>query len=251
MPWAPPIRLAKFFTASAVMTMPRATFKPSLIKEEIPLLSRCRAPALFQSSLLIGDDETALRVARDVAGSNNKFLSAEGWYTLARGYLAKGRLERADEAFKNTLTVNPVYGDLLKVDLLAGLLSFERGNYLDAVSHFQRHADDIPSLYYSIACFCQMKDIAKAVSSYQKLLSTAKKGIWVDRARILIGEAIYQTKDYDLAMTFFGPVSRRDAAPDCASWRSTVWPALIFKKRITAAANSRFRIYCANSPTTR
>ena len=167
-----------------------------------------------QSALLLGDDETALRLARDVAGSSNKFLSAEGWYTLARSYLAKGRLERADESFKNTLTVNPVYGDLLKVDLLAGLLSFERGNYLDAVSHFQRHADDVPSLYYSIACFCQMKDIAKAVSAYQKLLSSAKKGVWVDRARVLIGEAIYQTKDYDLAMTFFGPVSRRDALPE-------------------------------------
>jgi TolA-binding protein len=169
---------------------------------------------LSQSSLLLGDDEAALRVARDVAGSNNKFLSAEGWYTLARSYLAKGRLERADEAFKNTLTVNPVYGDLLKVDLLAGLLSFERGNYLDAVSHFQRHPDDVPSLYYSIASFCQMKDIAKAVSAYQKLLASAKKGVWVDRARILIGEAIYQTRDHDLAMTFFGPVSRRDALPE-------------------------------------
>lgn len=167
-----------------------------------------------QSALLLGDDETSLRVARDVAGSSNKFMSAEGWYTLARGYLARGRLERADEAFKNTLTVNPVYGNLLKVDLLAGLLSFERGNYLDAVSHFQRHGDDIPSLYYAIACFCQMKDIAKAVSAYQKLLASAKKGVWVDRARILIGEAIYQTKDYDLAMTFFGPVSRRDASPE-------------------------------------
>jgi TolA-binding protein len=51
------------------------------------------------------------------------------------------------------------------------------------------------------------------VSAYQSLLGQAKKGIWVDRARILIGEAIYQTKDYDLAMTFFGPVSRKDAVP--------------------------------------
>ena len=85
---------------------------------------------------------------------------------------------------------------------------------MDAAAHFQRHSDNIPSLYYSIACFCQIKDIAKAVSSYQSLLAKAKKGTWVDRARILIGEAIYQTRDYDLAMTFFGPVSRRDAVPE-------------------------------------
>lgn len=182
--------------------------------KKYPFLANAAQLRLSQSMLVQGDDEGALRLARDVAGSNNKFLSAEAWYTLSRGYLAKGRLERAEEAFKGTLTVNPVYGDLLKVDLLAGLLAFERGNYLDAVSHFQRHPDDIPSLYYSIACFCQMKDIAKAVSAYQKLLSSAKKGIWVDRARVLIGEAIYQTKDFDLAMTFFGPVSRRDALPE-------------------------------------
>ena len=93
-------------------------------------------------------------------------------------------------------------------------MSYEKGAYLDAATHFQRHADNIPSLYYSIACFCQMKDIAKAVSAYQNLLAKAKKGAWVDRARILIGEAIYQTHDEDLAMTFFGPVSRRDAPTD-------------------------------------
>jgi tetratricopeptide (TPR) repeat protein len=166
---------------------------------------------LAQSNLLKGDDDEALRIGREVANSSNKFLSAEAWYTIARAYLAKGKIDRAEDGYKNILTVNPVYGSLLKVDLLAGLISFEKGTYLDAASHFQRHGDNIPSLYYSIACFCQMKDIAKAVGAYQSLLAKAKKGIWVDRARILIGEAIYQSHDYDLAMTFFGPVSRRDA----------------------------------------
>jgi len=182
--------------------------------KKFPYLVDSAKLRMAQSLILLGADEDALRIARDVAGSNNKFLSAEAWYTLSRGYLAKGRIDRSEDAFKNTLTVNPVYGDLLKVDLLAGLISFEKGNYLDAASHFQRHSDDTASLYYAIACFCQMKDIGKAVASYQKLLANAKKGIWVDRARILIGEAIYQTKDYDLAMTFFGPVSRRDAMPE-------------------------------------
>jgi TolA-binding protein len=166
---------------------------------------------LSQTHLMNGDPATALVTGRDVAGSSNKFISAEAWYTLSRAYLAIGKVDRAEDAYKNILTVNPVYANLLKVDLLAGLLSFEKGAYLDSATHFQRHADDIPSLYYSIACFCQIKDIAKAVSAYQNLLAKAKKGTWVDRARILIGEAIYQTKDYDLAMTFFGPVSRRDA----------------------------------------
>jgi len=166
---------------------------------------------LAQSNLLKGDTDEALRIGRDVASSPNKFISAEAWYTIARAYLAKGKIDRAEDAYKNILTVNPIYENLLKVDLLAGLISFEKGTYLDAASHFQRHGDHIPSLYYSIACFCQMKDIAKAVSAYQNLLAKAKKGAWVDRARILIGEAIYQTHDYDLAMTFFGPVSRRDA----------------------------------------
>jgi TolA-binding protein len=166
---------------------------------------------LSQSNLLKGDDEEALKIARDVANSNNKFIAAESWYTISRAYLAQGKIDRAEDAYKNILTVNPVYGNLLKVDLLAGLLSFEKGTYLDAATHFQRHGDHVPSLYYSIACFCQMKDIAKAVAAYQNLLAKAKKGIWVDRARILIGEAIYQSRDYDLAMTFFGPVSRRDA----------------------------------------
>ena len=169
---------------------------------------------MAQSYLLKGDTDETLRLAREVANSSNKYISAEAWFTLARAYLAKGKVDRAEDAYKNILTVNPVYGSLLKVDLLAGLLAYEKGAFLDAATHFQRHPDNIPSLYYSIACFCQMKDIAKAVSAYQNLLAKAKKGNWVDRARVLIGEAIYQAHDYDLAMTFFGPVSRRDAPTD-------------------------------------
>jgi tetratricopeptide (TPR) repeat protein len=169
---------------------------------------------LAQTHLLNGEPATALVIGREVAGSSNKFIAAEAWYTLSRAYLAMGKVDRAEDAYKNIITVNPVYANTLKVDLLAGLLSFEKGAYLEAATHFQRHPNNIPSLYYSIASFCQMKDIAKAVSSYQNLLSKAKKGTWVDRARILIGEAIYQTRDQDLAMTFFGPVSRKDAPTD-------------------------------------
>ena len=169
---------------------------------------------LADTLILKDDEEGALKAAREVATSSNKFLASEAWFIIARAYLAIGKVDRAEEAYKNLLTVNPTYGSLLKVDLLAGLLAYEKGNYADAAAHFQSHANDIPSLYYSIACYCQMKDIAKAVSSYQNLLAKAKQGAWVDRARILIGEAIYQTHDYDLAMTFFGPVSRRDAAPE-------------------------------------
>ena len=162
---------------------------------------------LAQTHLLNGESSNALILGREVANSSNKFIGAEAWYTLSRAYLAIGKIDRAEDAYRNIITVNPVYANILKVDLLAGLLSFEKGAYVDAAAHFQRHADNIPSLYYAIACFCQMKDIAKAVSSYQNLLAKAKRGNWVDRARILIGEAIYNTRDYDLAMTFFGPVS--------------------------------------------
>ncbi len=177
-------------------------------------LSNSAKLRLADSLILRGDYEEALRAARDVANSQNKFLSSEAWFVIARAYLGIGKIDRAEEAYKNLLTVNPTYGTLLKVDLLAGLLAFEKADYATAVSHFLKHPDDTPSLYYAIACYCQMKDIAKAVSSYQNLLAKAKQGNWVDRARILIGEAIYQTHDYDLAMTFFGPVSRRDASPN-------------------------------------
>ena len=50
-----------------------------------------------------------------------KFLAAEAWYTIARAYLVIGKLDRAEEAFKNILSVNPTYATLQKVDLLAGL----------------------------------------------------------------------------------------------------------------------------------
>ncbi len=177
-------------------------------------LSNSARLRLADSLILQGDYEGALAAARDVANTNNKFLGSEAWFVIARAYLSLGKLDRSEEAFKSMLTVNPTYGSLLKVDNLAGLLAFEKGDYAQAVTFFQKHPEDIPSLYYSIASYCQMKDIAKAVSSYQSLLARAKQGSWVDRARILIGEAIYQTHDYDLAMTFFGPVSRRDATPD-------------------------------------
>jgi tetratricopeptide (TPR) repeat protein len=178
-----------------------------------PYLSNSARLRLADSMMLRGDYEEALRSARDVANTNNKFLASEAWFLISRAYLGIGKADRAEEAYKSLITVNPTYGSLLKVDLLAGLLSYEKGDYAGAASHFQKHPDDIPSLYYSIACYCQLKDIAKAVSSYQNLLAKAKQGAWVDRARILIGEAIYQSHDYDLAMTFFGPVSRRDADP--------------------------------------
>ena len=158
-------------------------------------LAECARLRVAQTHLLNGEPANALVIGREAAGSNNKFIAAEAWYTLARAHLAMGKIDRAEDAYRNVITVNPVYATILKVDLLAGLLAYERGAYLEAATHFQRHSDNIPSLYYSIACFCQMKDIAKAVSSYQSLLAKAKKGTWVDRARILIGEAIYQTRD--------------------------------------------------------
>jgi len=181
--------------------------------KKYPYLTESAKLRLAQTMLQLADYPEAHRFARDVAASSNKFLSVEAWFTIARAHLAEGKIDRAEDAFKNMLAVNPAYIDLLKVDLLAGLIAFEKGNYLEASTHFQKHQDDIPSIYYSIACYCQLKDIAKAVSSYQNLLSKAKKGTWVDRSRILIGEAIYQTGDFELAMTFFGPVSRRDAPP--------------------------------------
>jgi tetratricopeptide (TPR) repeat protein len=176
-------------------------------------LSNSAKLRLADSLVLEGSYEEALKWGREVANSSNKFLASEAWFLIARAYLSLGKIDRAEDAYKNMLTVNSTYATLLKVDLLGGLISFAKTDYSDAASHFQKHPDDISSLYYSIACYCQLKDIAKAVASYQSLLGKAKQGAWVDRARILIGEAIYQTHDYDLAMTFFGPVSRRDAAP--------------------------------------
>jgi TolA-binding protein len=180
----------------------------------LPLAAQLR---LSQSLLAMGSYDSAAKYAREVATAKNRFLIPEGWFTLTRTFLANGKLDKADETFRNMLASNPNYEFLLKADLLSGLIAFQRGQFPEALSHFQRHPDDIPSLYYSIACFTQEKDIAKAVSSYQNLLALAKKGMWVDRARVLIGEAIYQTHDYDLAMTFFGPVSRRDAPGDLRS----------------------------------
>lgn len=176
-----------------------------------PYMHETAKSRLSQSLLMSGAAEEALRLAREVAESQSKFIAAEAWFTIARAHLTKSKVDRAEEAFRNMLTVNPNYKVLRKVDILAGLIALERGAFLEAASYFQKHPDDIPSMYYSIACFTQMKDIAKAIAAYQNLLAKAKKGVWVDRARVLIGEAIYQSKDYDLAMTFFGPVSRRDA----------------------------------------
>ncbi len=179
--------------------------------KRFPYLLDATRSRMAQSLLMSGASEEALQVGREVANSQSKFVAAEAWFTIARAHLSRGKVEQAEDAYRNMLTVNPVYKNLMKVDLLAGLISLEKGAFLEAASHFQRHGDNVPSLYYSIACFCQMKDIARAINAYQSLLGKAKKGVWVDRARVLIGEAIYQTKDYDLAMTFFGPVSRRDA----------------------------------------
>src|SRR4029077_7383471 len=123
-------------------------------------LSNSARLRLADSLMLRGDYEGALRAARDVANANNKFLASEAGFVIARAYLSIGKADRAEEAYKNLLTVNPTYATLLKVDLLAGLLGFAKGDYADAVAHFLKHPDDIPSLYYSIACYCQLKDIA-------------------------------------------------------------------------------------------
>ena len=203
----------QFFIMINAMTMPSATMRLLHLEERssTTYLADCARLRLAQTHLLNGDPATALIIGRDVAASNNKFIAAEAWYTLSRAHLAMGKIDRAEDAYKNIITVNPVYTNILKVDLLAGLLAFEKGAYLDAAAHFQRHSDNIPSLYYAIACFCQMKDIAKAVSAYQSLLGKAKKGNWVDRARILIGEAIYPDKRRRLGHDLF----RTGQPPGC------------------------------------
>src|ERR1035438_5332741 len=71
---------------------------------------------LAQTHLLNGEPATALVIGREVAGSGNKFIAAEAWYTLSRAHLAMGKLDRAEDAYQNIITVNPVYANIMKVD---------------------------------------------------------------------------------------------------------------------------------------
>src|ERR1017187_7983343 len=86
--------------------------------KKYPYLSENARLRLAQTHLLNGEPANALVLGREVAGSNNKFISAEAWYTLSRAYLAMGKIDPAEDAYKNILTVNPYYATILKVDLL-------------------------------------------------------------------------------------------------------------------------------------
>ena len=76
-------------------------------------LSNSARLRLSQSLLQRGDFEGSLRAARDVSSVSNKFLAAEAWFTLARAYLAIGKVDRAEDAYKNILTVNAAVIDMV------------------------------------------------------------------------------------------------------------------------------------------
>src|SRR6266446_591669 len=85
--------------------------------KKYPFLMNAARLREAQTYLMNDEPATALIAARDVAATPNKFLGAEAWYTLSRAYLATGKVDRAEDSYKNILTVNPIYANMLKIDL--------------------------------------------------------------------------------------------------------------------------------------
>jgi tetratricopeptide (TPR) repeat protein len=106
---------------------------------------------LAESYLLEGNYEMALKTAQEVSSSSNRFIGAESWYTTARAYLAQNKIDKAEEALQRVSSINPAYDSLLKMNLVKGLIAFQKGAYPEALTHFSKNTDDIPSIYYTIA----------------------------------------------------------------------------------------------------
>ncbi len=159
--------------------------------------------------LLQGKADDALKaLAPYQAKEINPYVSQEALFLQARCYLVKRDWASLQKAMLQLVRTNPAYSNDLAVNLLRGVAALERDRPDEALVYVKRYPDEPSALYYQAVAYIQKKEISNALPLYQQILQKSPNSEWVDRMRMVLGEAFYAAHDLPLAHEFFKPVTR-------------------------------------------
>lgn len=161
--------------------------------------------------LLQGKSDDALKEIEPLVNDANPYISQEAVFLQARCYLFKRNWEEMNRVTKALVRVNPAYASDLAFNLLRGVAALEQDKPDEALVYLKKYPDEPSALYYQGVAFIRKKEVSSALPLYQQILQRDQHSEWVDRMRLVLGEAFYSAHDLTLAQEFFKPVTRPQA----------------------------------------
>ncbi len=180
---------------------------PSLFYQEMANLR------LAEIELLAGKPDECLRDLDPLVKDTNPYIAQEAVFLQARSFLYKRKWEDMNRTLKQLLQMNPAFADDLAVNLLRGVAALEQDRPDEAILYLKKYPEEPSALYYQGVCYIKKKEISSALPLYQQILQKDARSEWVDRMRLVLGEAFYMGHDLTLAQEFFKPVTRPQADP--------------------------------------
>ncbi len=159
--------------------------------------------------LLQGKAGDAIKAIAPFLGKNvNPYVSQEALFLQARGFLVQKDWPALQNSMAQLVRVNPAYSGDLAVNLMRAVAALERERPDEALVYVKRYPEEPSALYYQAVAHVQKKEISNALPLYQQILQKNPDSEWVDRMRMVLGEAFYTGHDIPLAHEFFKPVTR-------------------------------------------
>jgi len=180
---------------------------PSLFYQQMSSLR------LAEIELLDGKADDCLRDVNALSKDANPYIAQEAVFLQARSQLYKRQWDAMNKTLQRLLQLNPAFGDDLAVNLLRGVAALEQNRPDEAIIYLKKYPDEPSALYYEGVCYIKKKEISSALPLYQQILQKDSHSEWVDRMRLVLGEAFYIGHDLTLAQEFFKPVTRPQADP--------------------------------------
>ena len=143
----------------------------------------------------------------------NPYIAQEAVFLQARCYLVKRDWGSINSTLKHLIQMNPAFGNDLALNLLRGVSALEQDHPDEALLFVKRYPDEPSALYYQGVAYIKKNEISSALPLYQQILQKDSHSEWVDRMRMVLGEAFYKAHDIPLAQEFFKPVTRPQADP--------------------------------------
>lgn len=153
----------------------------------------------------LGNRDKALEIYRTISASNPSETVAA--YKTGIIYIEKGELDKADKVADDLLSGFPKRADGHR---LKGLVTYQRKNYAEAMTHLQSSIKIGPTLeaYHFLGlCFYNRGELESALSQFRKILDNVPDS---RQGRLMTGTILLAQKRVDDAITEFQKVLQKD-----------------------------------------
>src|SRR5437016_5491734 len=146
---------------------------------------------LAEISLLEGKADDAIRLTNPYLKDGNPYIAQEAQFLLARCLLVKKDWQGVNNTIKELVRVDPAYSNDLAINLLRGVACLEQDRPDEALVYVKRYPDEPSALYYQAVAHIKKHEMSAALPLYQQILVKSPHSEWVDRMRMVLGEAFY------------------------------------------------------------